>query len=64
MLPEHVFIRSAYCNDSCECVEVAAGTAQRSGRLRDSKQPAVILEFSSDSWTAFLRGVKAGDLQQ
>lgn len=48
-------------NNGGACVEVA--TAGKLVGVRDSKdQTGPILAVSRDSWSAFLAGVKAGDL--
>lgn len=54
------FRRSSFCGDG-SCVEVSAlqdGTiAVRDGKNRDQSQHV----FTADEWTAFVRGVKAGE---
>lgn len=46
------------------CVEVEF--ASKRVRVRNSKQPEAIVEFSLDEWDAFIKGVRAGefDLQE
>jgi hypothetical protein len=52
--------KSSYSSDDGNCVEVAdlsGGTA-----VRDSKDPAgPVLTFTSVAWSAFTRGVRAGE---
>ncbi|WP_078965258.1 DUF397 domain-containing protein [Streptomyces aureocirculatus] len=62
MLPQQGFIRSTYCNQSCECVEVATDAPQGAGKVRDSKKPTVVIEFGCVSWNTFLRGFIERDL--
>lgn len=60
-MPDEVldFRRSRFCSMG-SCVEVAP-TADGGAVLRDSKQPDVVLRFDRDEWSAFCRGVAAGE---
>ncbi|MEU8266627.1 DUF397 domain-containing protein [Sphaerisporangium sp. NPDC049002] len=54
------FRRSSFCNPDGGCVEVARGT--RGAAVRDAKNPAgAVLVFTEEEWTAFVRGVRAGE---
>jgi len=46
--------KSSYSSNAGNCVEVATGVG-----VRDSKAPSAHLSLSPDSWSAFLRAVKA-----
>jgi hypothetical protein len=49
--------KSSYCGTS-SCLELATDEAIH---IRDSKDPdGAQLEFTPDSWTSFISGVKAG----
>ena len=51
--------KSSYCGTSA-CVEVAQTSDVV--LVRDSKNPKVApLAFTTDEWSAFVRGVKAGE---
>ena len=51
--------RSSFCGANA-CVEVAEISGQF--LLRDSKNPDVApFAFTSEEWTAFVRGVRAGE---
>jgi hypothetical protein len=51
--------RSSYCGTNA-CVEIAEAPGQI--MVRDSKNPDVPpFVFTTDEWTAFVRGVKAGE---
>ena len=65
------FRKSTRSNPSGNCVEVdmeVGATAQTDNdtvAMRDSKNPGgLILEFSHNSWGAFLAGVKASEFDQ
>ncbi|MFF3005378.1 DUF397 domain-containing protein [Kitasatospora sp. NPDC057940] len=53
--------KSSYSAQANECVE--AGNIVADGMaVRDSKDPdGPVLAFSSDAWSDFLTGIKAGD---
>jgi hypothetical protein len=56
------FHRSSFCGD-CNCVEV---TALPNGQVairdsKDARSDAPVLRFTQDEWSAFLRGVRAGE---
>ena len=51
--------KSSYCGTNA-CVEVAL--TSDAVLVRDSKNPlAMPLAFTADEWTAFVKGVKAGE---
>jgi len=51
--------KSSYCGTNA-CVEVAM--TSNTVLVRDSKNPQVTpLSFSSDEWSAFVEGVRAGE---
>ncbi|MCU7724170.1 DUF397 domain-containing protein [Actinoplanes sp. KI2] len=51
--------KSSYCGTNA-CVEVAQ--TSDAILIRDSKNPqAAPLAFTTDEWTAFIKGVKAGE---
>lgn len=54
-----IFRRSSLCAVGT-CVEVAA-TADGGAVLRNSKDPGAVLRFDRDEWSAFCRGVAAGE---
>jgi hypothetical protein len=61
LLRAAVWRKSSYSNPSGNCVEAAevpGGVAMRNSRFPDG--PALV--FTGAEWTAFLRGVKDGDL--
>ena len=49
-----------------ECVEVFRDPTETSGQVfvRDSKHPAIILEFTREEWAAFRDAVKAGEYDE
>lgn len=52
--------KSSYSSGNGQCVEVAL--AQGVMAIRDSKNPAgPALVFDHDTWSAFVRGVTAGE---
>ncbi|WP_329569467.1 DUF397 domain-containing protein [Kitasatospora sp. NBC_01266] len=56
------FRKSSYSGSQGECVEVAINVPSNTA-VRDSKNPAgPELVFGSGAWSAFVAGVKAGDL--
>lgn len=54
-----IFRSSSFCAVGT-CVEVAHAD-DGDVVLRDSKEPVVVLRFTSDEWSAFVRGVVAGE---
>jgi hypothetical protein len=55
-----VFRKSSYSNGSGDCVEVA--DAPTDSYVRDSKTPeGGTLNFPGGTWSAFVKGVKAGE---
>ncbi|MDR2983929.1 MAG: DUF397 domain-containing protein [Nocardiopsaceae bacterium] len=61
LLGATVWRKSTYSNPSGNCVEAAevpGGVAMRNSRFPDD--PALV--FTGAEWTAFVRGVKDGDL--
>ncbi|MFE4514545.1 DUF397 domain-containing protein [Kitasatospora sp. NPDC056783] len=52
--------KSSYSGQGGNCLEAQTGLAAMA--VRDSKDPSgPTLSFSADAWTAFVRGVKAGE---
>ncbi|MGW0536102.1 DUF397 domain-containing protein [Streptomyces sp. NPDC003032] len=59
------FVKSSYSGggSGSECVEVAH-TATGGRAVRDSKDPGVGIQYYTPTgWSAFIAGVKAGDLR-
>jgi hypothetical protein len=56
-----VFRKSSFSNGTAECVEVAV-TADGGRAVRDSKNIQGPVHFyTPGEWTAFIKGVKAGE---
>lgn len=56
-----VFVKSSFSNGQAECVEVAQ-TTDGGRAVRDSKDPQGPVHFyTPGEWTAFIKGVKAGE---
>jgi hypothetical protein len=54
--------KSSYCGTNA-CVEVAM--TSNAVLVRDSKNPqSVPLSFTTDEWSAFVQGVRAGEFTQ
>jgi uncharacterized protein DUF397 len=51
--------KSSFSMANGNCVEVA-GLSSELVRVRDSKNPGPVLEFSPERWSAFIRDVQAG----
>lgn len=64
MATDHLRWRKSSFSEPTNCVEVAP--AQDGGWLvRDSKDPAgPVLAFTPGEWTAFMKGVHAGEFDQ
>lgn len=59
---EVAWVRSKVC-DTNSCVEVAQLPDEF--HIRDSKDPnGPYLSFTTDEWTAFVKGVRAGDFPE
>ncbi|MBB5937913.1 DUF397 domain-containing protein [Streptomyces zagrosensis] len=58
------WIKSSYSQNGGQCVEVAANLASHGiVPVRDSKDPhGPALSFDASAWSAFVAGVKAGEL--
>lgn len=54
-----IFRSSSFCSMG-SCVEVAM-IDEGGALVRDAKNPEIVLRFSREEWTAFLRGVAAGE---
>ncbi len=54
-----IFRSSSFCSMG-SCVEVAL-TDDGGVAVRDAKNPDTVLRFSREEWTAFRRGVVAGE---
>ncbi|MBB5937912.1 DUF397 domain-containing protein [Streptomyces zagrosensis] len=64
MAIEPCWVKSSYSDNGGQCVEVAANLAPRGiVPVRDSKDPhGPALSFDASAWSAFVAGVKAGEL--
>jgi Domain of unknown function (DUF397) len=63
-LPDGLWFKSSYSNDTANCLEVAL---PGSGRVaaRDSKDPAgPALTFTAEAWGAFVGSVRDGEFPQ
>ena len=58
MRPLTHWTRSSFCSFA-NCVEIA--TDGDAIFVRDSKDPAAVLRFTTAGWEAFLAGVRAGE---
>ncbi len=59
--PAATWRKSSYSSYAGQCIEVAAGLADDTIRVRDSKNPrGGVLNFTSAEWDAFISGVRNG----
>ncbi len=53
------FRKSKGCVMGVTCVEIAKDS--KNIFVRDSKNPEIVLEFTSEEWKSFIEGVKKGE---
>lgn len=58
-----VWTKSSFSLANGNCVEVA-GLSSELVRVRDSKNPGPMLQFSSERWSTFVRDVRNGELER
>ncbi|MFJ2648209.1 DUF397 domain-containing protein [Streptomyces sp. NPDC087420] len=60
--PDPIWTKSSYSGGNSDCVEVAHGLLNTMP-VRDSKRPTgPALAVPAPAWTAFITGLKTGDL--
>lgn len=56
------WVKSSHSPTGTLCVEVQIDRAAGIVRVRNSKKPGVVAEFTTDEWIAFTGGVQDGEM--